>query len=227
MYIKKNHLSGDERAWVSYHDASTVEKTVGDGGKFGLISNMPARFKNFAIITATNIEVFYFMFFFFFFFLFFGFIYFFYFQFRMYFPFCPTSEGVAARISALLGIESGEVLFFFLFFFFPSPSLTSPPPPKRSTTSRLNVANSAPPVKHQLEASSLSPSTSPPPPSLRQLWPPVWNIFSPQGERGLLLIPQLGSLLLPEGPLLLEKLLQLKVRPPLLRLREGEEEGGG
>ena len=60
MFIKKNHLSGDERAWVSYHDASTVEKTVGDGGKFGLISNMPARFRNFAIITATNIEVFYF-----------------------------------------------------------------------------------------------------------------------------------------------------------------------
>ena len=129
MFIKKNHLSGDERAWVSYHDASTVEKTVGDGGKFGLISNMPARFRNFAIITATNIEVFYFIyFFFFFFFLFFGFIYFFYFQFRMYFPFCPTSEGVAARISALLGIESGEVLFFFFLFFFFHPPLTSLPP---------------------------------------------------------------------------------------------------
>ena len=62
------------------------------------------------------------------FFLFFGFIYFLYFQFRMYFPFCPTSEGVAARIAALLGIESGEVLiFFFFFFFFLSPSHIPPP----------------------------------------------------------------------------------------------------
>ena len=60
--IKKNHLSGDERAWVSYHSASTVEKTIGDRGKFGLVSNMPARFRNFAIITAANIEVFYFLF---------------------------------------------------------------------------------------------------------------------------------------------------------------------
>ena len=65
------------------------------------------------------------LFFVLFFFLFFGFIYFLYFQFRMYFPFCPTSEGVAARIAALLGIESGEVLIFFFFFF--HPPLTSPP----------------------------------------------------------------------------------------------------
>ena len=64
------------------------------------------------------------------FFNFFFFFVFFYFQFRMYFPFCPTSEGVAARISALLGIESGEVFFFFLFFFFfSSPSHIPPSPP--------------------------------------------------------------------------------------------------
>ena len=57
---------------MSYHYASTVEKTIGDGGKFGLVSNMPARFRNFAIITAANIEVFYFLccFFFIFWFLF-------------------------------------------------------------------------------------------------------------------------------------------------------------
>ena len=62
------------------------------------------------------------------FFLFFGFIYFLYFQFGMYFPFCPTSEGVAARIAALLGIVSGEVLIFFFFFFFSSPSHIPPSP---------------------------------------------------------------------------------------------------
>ena len=46
----------------------------------------------------------------------------------MYFPFCPTSEGVAARIAALLGIESGEVLIFFFFFFIP---LSHSPPPQK------------------------------------------------------------------------------------------------
>ena len=35
--ILKKIIFRDERAWVSYHYASTVEKTVRDGGKFGLI----------------------------------------------------------------------------------------------------------------------------------------------------------------------------------------------
>ena len=133
MFIKKNHLSGDERAWVSYHDASTVEKTVGDGGKFGLISNMPARFRNFAIITATNIEVFYFIYFFFFFFFFCFLVLFIFsiFSSGCIFPFAQLRKELLQGYLLFLELNQGRFYFFFyFFFFFSSPSHIPPPPPK-------------------------------------------------------------------------------------------------
>ena len=142
MYIKNNHLSGDQRAWVSYHDARTVEKTVGDGGKFGLMSNMPARFRNFAIITATNVEVFYFIFCFLFVFCFLFLFIFSIFSSGCISPFAQLRKELLQGYPLFLELNQGRFYFFFFFFFFFHPPLTSPPP-KRSTTSRSNVANSS------------------------------------------------------------------------------------
>ena len=76
----------------TFHNCEDIENTVGTGGSFGLVSNQPVQFKNFATLsTATG-------------------------RFSMYFPFCPRSGAVAVRLSRLLGVPKKDVIFYIFFF---------------------------------------------------------------------------------------------------------------